>query len=836
MDLLWRNNIDPSKVNLGLGFYGRNSLLIFWAKLFPIGNQCNTAGVCGFSSGGNPGQCTASAGTLSFAEIERQVASGAKVTLDQSAAVKIVTWSNQWVSYDDEDTLKLKIEYANSKCLGGTMVGFAALRRIISKVWAASTDDLKGTAAADLSASTGRQELSLVGLQTGQDSIAQCIWGECGADCPAGTTPAQRSDGHDRGNVGLWNGCALRGLSSKQRNYCCPTNSNDKDYSHFARSRKLTEDQTFPLVSGEVLRHFVMASVRMGRYRLQQTHLGQGQVARLGTKRYASDTAIAQCTWVGSAPSCAKKGQAANCPSGLSRITQDSFGSGGDAACYTGAKSFCCPNPSPYQNCDWFAHGDQIIGAVPYVCGTPQDCPAGKYAVASDPSGCGFGTAKYFCCDSPGGYPELDSFQNLLNLFKTDPTCSHGERVNTKRATYLTTDQMMQFDTIMAQILQSNGQSALSVLQRNAFDATLGPTLGTNSTAFQNLYGLLPGLDPLYVFEQFACLGARAGEAIAGMGRTRTELCVAPTMVYPGAPTPTNRVPSMPPNDELRKRNVDNDPTELVFTGGDPAVYPMLEALINDEFTYMYTRMFQFDGGPGGEVEVAFLLGINPGNINPQYQGTQTNPPDMYLVLHFHVSHILNDDQPGLSWPAVWNFNMFIMYISNKISDSKIQNQHGQFAHRPTEPYQPNTVDGRSTSANGSRRPRNARAILFDCPEDDVNYWYAGWVYDDSQDQPIDQLVNRVGVYLNQRNYFNTAIMREVSGGSEILSVYTKRSNELPKLTSNQISFLAKQVVFPNQPGEIQYLDFSRVQAGGTNPFTYDGTDFHNYILPTNYP
>ena len=71
---------------------------------------------------------------MSFAEIERQVASGAKVTLDQSAAVKIVTWSNQWVSYDDEDTLKLKIEYANSKCLGGTMVGFAALRRIISKV------------------------------------------------------------------------------------------------------------------------------------------------------------------------------------------------------------------------------------------------------------------------------------------------------------------------------------------------------------------------------------------------------------------------------------------------------------------------------------------------------------------------------------------------------------------------------------------------------------------------------------------------------------------------------------------------------------------------------
>lgn len=26
LDLLWRNNIDPAKVNLGLGFYGRSTL------------------------------------------------------------------------------------------------------------------------------------------------------------------------------------------------------------------------------------------------------------------------------------------------------------------------------------------------------------------------------------------------------------------------------------------------------------------------------------------------------------------------------------------------------------------------------------------------------------------------------------------------------------------------------------------------------------------------------------------------------------------------------------------------------------------------------------------
>ena len=45
------------------------------------------------------------------------------MTLDKAAAVKQVVWdSDQWVSYDDAHTFKTKIDYANSKCLGGLMV------------------------------------------------------------------------------------------------------------------------------------------------------------------------------------------------------------------------------------------------------------------------------------------------------------------------------------------------------------------------------------------------------------------------------------------------------------------------------------------------------------------------------------------------------------------------------------------------------------------------------------------------------------------------------------------------------------------------------------------
>jgi chitinase len=42
-------------------------------------------------------------------EIRSEIAAGATVTFDAQAAAKIVTWgTNQWVSYDDAQTLKLK--------------------------------------------------------------------------------------------------------------------------------------------------------------------------------------------------------------------------------------------------------------------------------------------------------------------------------------------------------------------------------------------------------------------------------------------------------------------------------------------------------------------------------------------------------------------------------------------------------------------------------------------------------------------------------------------------------------------------------------------------------
>jgi chitinase len=75
---------------------------------------------CKYTGGGAAGACTNVAGVLSGYEIREKIAQGATVTLNEQAAAKVVTWGgNQWVSYDDAETLAMKVNYAHERCLGG---------------------------------------------------------------------------------------------------------------------------------------------------------------------------------------------------------------------------------------------------------------------------------------------------------------------------------------------------------------------------------------------------------------------------------------------------------------------------------------------------------------------------------------------------------------------------------------------------------------------------------------------------------------------------------------------------------------------------------------------
>jgi len=117
MQLLWRAGVSPSKVVMGMGWYGRSFTL--------SSSSCNQPnGVCQFSSGGNAGPCSTASGILMNSEIQQIIGRyNLQVSTDTLAAVNWITWnSNQWVSYDNNVTYQLKRNYANSLGLSGTMI------------------------------------------------------------------------------------------------------------------------------------------------------------------------------------------------------------------------------------------------------------------------------------------------------------------------------------------------------------------------------------------------------------------------------------------------------------------------------------------------------------------------------------------------------------------------------------------------------------------------------------------------------------------------------------------------------------------------------------------
>lgn len=88
LDLLWRNNVEPSKVVLGLAFYGR---------AFTLKDPSCNKPMCAFEGVAEPGYCVGTGGILSNAEIRRVLdKTGAKPILDRDAGVKYMSWDNQW--------------------------------------------------------------------------------------------------------------------------------------------------------------------------------------------------------------------------------------------------------------------------------------------------------------------------------------------------------------------------------------------------------------------------------------------------------------------------------------------------------------------------------------------------------------------------------------------------------------------------------------------------------------------------------------------------------------------------------------------------------------------
>ncbi|KAH8901608.1 glycoside hydrolase [Thozetella sp. PMI_491] len=402
LKLLWRNNIDPSKVVLGLGFYGRS---------FALQDPSCTAPGCFFTGGAPNGRCTNDVGTLSYAEIGRLIAAGATVTFDQAAAVKIVTWDGNWVSYDDASTLRMKIQYANSNCLGGTMV------------WAVSLDDQDGTASKALGAANGIPRAETL-IAINNNPVSVCGWSTCTPagrqpECPLGQSAAfSTTDGCGVTNDQIRQ-AGSDGLLS-HRHYCCPINQMPTCKALQPPPGSCTVPDRCPTGTTSIL--------RSQRFDTSPLCLNINVNWCCTTPPPVISARSLGCFWT----SCGQP----FCPADTAVLGSATLGQDGAPTCIgVQTKNLCCPAPLAIDlgTCSW-EHGRSLLG----LC--VSGCPKGKIPIADDidrqPS-CILGFSTY-CCDPPRDLSHAaqegeSDFVAVSRAFMTGGTCNAGGSSLAKR-------------------------------------------------------------------------------------------------------------------------------------------------------------------------------------------------------------------------------------------------------------------------------------------------------------------------------------------------------------------------------------------------------------------
>ncbi|KAJ6465504.1 glycosyl hydrolases family 18-domain-containing protein [Mycena vitilis] len=114
VNMLIKAGVKLSKINLGIGFYGRSFTL--------ADATCKVAG-CPLSGGGTPGPCTKGEGFLSYGEIDYLIQSR-DLTPEYNATSEtmVLQYNDQWIGYEDPYTIAQKLDYVLRRLMPGVLI------------------------------------------------------------------------------------------------------------------------------------------------------------------------------------------------------------------------------------------------------------------------------------------------------------------------------------------------------------------------------------------------------------------------------------------------------------------------------------------------------------------------------------------------------------------------------------------------------------------------------------------------------------------------------------------------------------------------------------------